>query len=89
MRRLRKEPSSALHPAHGKLPQALCAGDKKRVWNVRANGNQSTLPHTGVSHSSRASLASFFISRLMAVKGGSPGNAQRLTSERGAPVRRR
>ena len=26
---------------------------------------------------------------LIAVKGGSPGNAQRLTSERGAPVRRR
>lgn len=26
---------------------------------------------------------------LPLVKGGSPGNAQRLTSERGAPVRRR
>lgn len=88
MRRLRED-----HPGHctrrtGNSLKLCAPGIKKRVWNVRER-NSSTLPNTGVSHSLRASLASFFISRLTAVKGGSPGDAQRLTSERGAPVRRR
>nr|DAL18603.1 MAG TPA_asm: hypothetical protein [Caudoviricetes sp.] len=58
MRRLRED-HPALHPAHRKLPQALCAGDKKARMERAREGNPSTLPHTGVSHSLRASLASF------------------------------
>ena len=33
-----------MHPAHRKFPQALCAGDKKRVWNVRAEGTVNGTP---------------------------------------------
>lgn len=87
MRRLRKE-TPALHPAHGKLPQARAPGIKSACGTCARTETANVTQH-GVSHSPRASLASFFISRLTAVKGGSPGNAQRLTSERGAPVRRR
>lgn len=88
MRRLRKE-TQALHPAHRKLPQALCAGDKKRVWNVRVKGTRQRYPTRGARIASVHRLPPLFISRLTAVKGGSPGNAQRKSSERGAPVRRR
>nr|DAT99765.1 MAG TPA: hypothetical protein [Caudoviricetes sp.] len=49
MRRLRED-HPALHPAHRKLPQALCAGDKKRVWNVRARMEPvNVTPHGGLA----------------------------------------
>lgn len=87
LRRLRGELSSALHPAHGKTLKPV-RREKKRVWDVRANETSQRYPTVG-SASPDGIACLLFISRLMAVKGGSPGNAQRLTSERGAPVRRR
>ena len=48
MRRLRKE-TPALHPAHGKLPQARAPGIKKRVWNVRENGTRQRYPTRGIA----------------------------------------
>ena len=59
MRRLRKE-TPALHPAHRKLPQALCAGDKKRVWNVRANGTRQRYPTRGSRIASVHRLPPFY-----------------------------
>nr|DAO35349.1 MAG TPA: hypothetical protein [Caudoviricetes sp.] len=88
LRRLREDHPGFAPGARNTPSSSARRGEKARVERAREQ-KPSTLPHTGVSHSLRASLASFFISRLTAVKGGSPGNAQRLTSERGAPVRRR
>ena len=58
MRRLRED-HPALHPAHRKFPQALCAGDKKRVWNVRADGNRQRYPTPGVGIARRHRVTSF------------------------------
>ena len=59
MRRLRKE-TPALHPAHGTLPQAPRAGEKKRVWNVRANRNRQRYPTRGSRIASVHRLPPFY-----------------------------
>lgn len=45
MRRLREDPP-ALHPARD--TSSPRAGDKKRVWNVRADGDRQRYPTPGV-----------------------------------------
>nr|DAG73227.1 MAG TPA: hypothetical protein [Caudoviricetes sp.] len=63
-------------------PSSTCAGKARETC-------AKTSSHTGYRIGPVHRLPPFLQSRLMAVKGGSPGNAQRKSSERGAPVRRR
>ena len=56
MRRLREDPP-ALHPA--RETSSPRAGNKKRVWNVRANGNRQRYPTPGVGIARRHRVTSF------------------------------
>ena len=55
MRRLREDPP-ALHPA--RETSSPRAGDKKRVWNVRADGNHQRYPTSGVGIARRHRVTS-------------------------------
>lgn len=56
MRRRQKE-TPALHPA--REPSSPRAGDKKRVWNVRAEGDRQRYPTPGVGIARRHRVTSF------------------------------